>query len=156
MKKTTVALLLALAATSATAMDLNGTVRVGQANFGGEADTAVKIAVSHDYNEHLSAEVGYLHAGSFAGATASAVDVAAVGRYALADGLSVSGRLGVSRSFAHESGATSAGTGATYGVGLNYQAGRYLSTSLTFDQYSDFANSDKNLNVTMLGATYKF
>lgn len=156
MKKTILAIALSLVTTSAMALDLNLTAGIGHAKIAGDSSTAAKIAVSHNYGKNLSAEISYLRGGNYAGVTTGAVDVAAIGRYALTDSFLVTGRLGVSRTFARDAGETDAHVGATYGVGASYQFNANLAANVTLDQYRNFADSDEHMNVTMIGATYKF
>lgn len=156
MKKTILALALAAFASSALAVDHNLSMGVGHASINGDGSHAVKLALSHGHSKYLSSEVSYLYSGEHQDATTKAFDAAAVGRYALTSGVELTGRLGVSRTFASNVGSTNVAWSPTYGLGVRYAVSDKLSASMTFDQYRDFANSGEPLNVTLVGGAYAF
>lgn len=157
MKKTVLALALALTATSALAFDFNVGASVGRSTVDGENGDAVRVAVSHDYNKHLSSQVSFMNAGNYDGATTRALDVAAVGRFSpFMESVALTGRLGMSYTTASDMGASDSAWTPTYGVGVEYTISKEFAANVSFDRYHEFADSGEPMDVTMVGATYKF
>lgn len=157
MKKIVLALAIALTATSALAVDLNVSASIGRSAVDGENGDAVRVAVSHDYNKHLSSQVSFMNAGNYGGVTTRAIDIVAAGRFSpFMESVALTGRLGMSHTTASDLGASDSAWTPTYGVGVEYAISKEFAANVSFDRYHDFADGGEALDVTMVGATYKF
>lgn len=155
MKKTLLAVILAASASSAFAWTVG--VDAGRSSVSGAGhETAARVSLAYAYSPMLAAEVAYMDSGKFGGARTEAFDVAAIGSYPLTNNVSLTGRFGVSRTFARMSGDTEVDTDLTAGIGAKYQFDKNWAATATIDRYHDFAGAGEAMNVIAMGAKYTF
>ena len=124
----------------------------GQADVGGDDDTAVKILGGYQLSPNLAAEAAYSMLYDKGGAEVTAMELVAVGLFPVANQFSVFGKLG----FANVDVETNLGsddkTELTYGIGVQYDASQRLGIRAGWQRYE----TDDEVDLLSVGVVYRF
>jgi OOP family OmpA-OmpF porin len=124
----------------------------GQADFGSDDDTAVKILGGYQVNRNFAAEVGYSMLYDKGGSEVTALEVVGIGLFPVANQLSIYGKLG----FANVDVETPAGsddkTELTWGLGVQYDVSARLGVRAGWQRYE----TDEEVDLLSIGVVYRF
>lgn len=115
---------------------------IGQSDFGGENDTAFKLLGGYQLNRHFAAEGAYAWLFDKSGAEATAFELVAVGSLALANQLSVFGKLGFANAYIEAGAIDEEKVELTYGIGLQYDVTRNIGVRGQWQRYDTSEESD--------------
>jgi OOP family OmpA-OmpF porin len=155
-KKWLVALLSAVAMTFSAGAIAQGAMAggyvgldVGQAEFADEDDTGFRIFGGFQFHRNIAAEVAYGMLIDKGPLEVTALELAAVGMFPLANQFSIIGKLGFARLEAEGGGDD---TGLVFGFGAQYDVTRNLGVRLQWTRY----DTDPELDFLSLGVLWKF
>jgi OOP family OmpA-OmpF porin len=155
-KKWLVALLSAVAMTFSAGAMAQGTMSgayvgldVGRSEFVDEDDTGFRLFGGFQFHRNIAAEVAYGLLFDKGGVEITALELAAIGMFPVANQFSVIGKLGFARLEADGGGDDS---DFVFGIGAQYDVTRNLGVRLQWTRY----NTDPELDFLSLGVLWKF
>jgi OOP family OmpA-OmpF porin len=145
---------LALSAT-ASAQQLTGFyagAEFGQADFGSDDDTAVKLLGGYQVNRNFAAEVGYSMLFDKGGSEVTALEVVGVGLFPVANQLSIFGKLGLANVEVDTPGGSDDKTELTWGLGVQYDVSTRLGVRAGWQRYE----TDEEVDLLSVGVVWRF
>jgi OOP family OmpA-OmpF porin len=125
---------------------------IGQADFGGESDTAFKFLGGYRITRHFAAEGAYAWLFDKNGAEATAFELVAVGSLPLANQFSVFGKLGFANAYIESSTLDEEKVELTYGVGVQYDLNHNLGLRAQWQRY----DTSEEIDFLSLGLVWRF
>jgi OmpA-OmpF porin, OOP family len=123
---------------------------VGNADFGADDDTAIKLLAGYQFHRNIAAEVAYGMLYDKGGAEANAIEVVAVGMFPVANQLSILGKIGFAQIDADPG---DRDTELTWGIGAQYDFNRNVGVRAQWQRYETDPNEVDLLSV---GVIYRF
>jgi OOP family OmpA-OmpF porin len=145
---------LALSA-AASAQQLSGFyvgAEFGQADFGSDDDTAVKLLGGFQINRNFAAEVGYSMLYDKGGSEVTALEVVGVGMFPVANQLSIYGKLGFANVDVETPGGSDDKTELTWGLGVQYDVSTRLGVRAGWQRYE----TDEEVDLLSVGVVWRF
>lgn len=125
-------------------------VEVGNADFGSDDDTAIKLLAGYQFHPNIAAEVAYGMLYDKGGAEANALELVAVGLFPVANQLSVLGKFG----FAHiDADPGERNTEITWGIGAQYDFNRNLGLRAQWQRYE---TDPDEVDLLSVGVVWRF
>lgn len=159
MKKWLVAVLgataLAFSAAGASAQQLTGFyagAEFGNADFGPDDDTAIKVFGGYQFHPNIAAEVAYSLLADQGSTEIKALEAVAVGTFPIANQLSVFGKLGLANINVEVGPFDDDETELTWGVGLQYDVSQRLGVRAGWQRYE----TDEEIDLLSIGVLYRF
>ena len=125
---------------------------VGNADFGNDDDTSIKILGGYQINRNFAAEVGYSQLLDKGGVEVTAFELVGVGMYPLGNQFSILGKLGLAKVNVDFVGRSDDSTELTFGVGVQYDLNPRLGFRGQWQRY----DTDQEVDVLSIGVIYKF
>jgi OOP family OmpA-OmpF porin len=126
---------------------------IGNADFGSDDDTSLKILGGYQINRHFAAEVGYSQLFDKGGAEVTAFELVGVGMYPLGNQFSIFGKLGIASVNVDTVVGSNDNTELTFGVGVQYDLNPKFGFRGQWQRYDTDPNS---VDVLSIGVIYKF
>jgi opacity protein-like surface antigen len=126
---------------------------VGNADFGNDDDTSIKILGGYQINRNFAAEVGYSQLFDKGGAEVTAFELVGVGMYPLGNQFSLLGKLGLARINVDTAAGSRDKTELTFGVGVQYDLNPKFGLRGQWQRYDTDPDS---VDVLSIGVIYKF
>jgi OOP family OmpA-OmpF porin len=124
----------------------------GQADFGSDDDTAVKLLGGFQVNRNFAAEVGYSMLYDKGGAEVTALEVVGVGLFPVANQLSIFGKLGFANVDVETPGGSDDGVELTWGLGVQYDVSTRLGVRAGWQRYE----TDEEVDLLSVGVVWRF
>lgn len=124
----------------------------GQADFGSDDDTAVKLLGGFQVTRNVAAEVAYSMLYDKGGAEVSALEVVGIGSFPLANQLSLFGKLGFANVDVETPGGSDDGIELTWGLGVQYDVSARLGVRAGWQRYE----TDEEVDLLSIGVLYRF
>ena len=124
----------------------------GQADFGSEDDTAVKLLGGYQVNRNFAAEVGYSMLFDKRGVEVTALEVVGIGMFPVANQLSIYGKLGFANVDVETPGGSDDKTELTWGLGVQYDVSTRLGVRAGWQRYE----TDEEVDLLSIGVVYRF
>lgn len=124
----------------------------GQADFGSDDDTAVKLLGGFQVNRNFAAELGYSMLYDKGGAEVTALEVLGVGLFPVANQLSIFGKLGFANVDVETPGGSDDGLELTWGLGVQYDVSTQLGVRVGWQRYE----TDEEVDLLSVGAVWRF
>lgn len=124
----------------------------GNADFGTDDDTAVKILGGFQITPNIAAEAAYSMLYDKGGSEVTALEVVGVGSFPLAQQLSVFGKLGFANVDVETPFGSDDGIELTWGLGLQYDVSQRLGVRAGWQRYE----TDEEVDLLSIGVIYRF
>jgi OOP family OmpA-OmpF porin len=124
----------------------------GQADFGSEDDTAVKLLGGYQVNRNFAAEVGYSMLFDKRGVEVTALEVVGIGMFPVANQLSIYGKLGFANVDVETPGGSDDKTELTWGLGVQYDVSTRLGVRAGWQRYE----TDEEIDLLSVGVVWRF
>lgn|ERR1700741_126523 len=125
---------------------------LGQASFADEDDTAFKLLGGYRINRNFAAEGAYAWLFDKNGAEVTAFELVALGSFALANQLSVLGKLGLANVYAEGPTIDQEKVALTYGIGVQWDFTRNLGARGQWQHY----DSEEEVDLFSIGVVWRF
>jgi OOP family OmpA-OmpF porin len=125
---------------------------VGNADFGSDDDTAIKVLGGYQVTPNVAAEVAYSMLYDKGGAEVNALELVGVGMFPLANQFSVFGKLGFARVEVETRFGSDDEIELTYGIGVQYAASPRLGIRGGWQRY----DTDDEVDLLSIGFIYRF
>jgi len=125
---------------------------VGNADFGSEDDTAIRVLGGYQINRNFAAELGYSQLLDKGGVEVSAFELVGIGLFPLGNRFSIFGKLGFANVDVETPGTSQDRTELTYGVGVQYDLTPRFGLRGQWQRY----DTDTEVDVLSVGVTYRF
>jgi OmpA-OmpF porin, OOP family len=125
---------------------------VGNADFGSDDDTAIKVLGGYQVTRNVAAEVAYSMLYDKGGAEVNALELVAVGMFPLANQFSAFGKLGFARVEVETRFGSDDEVELTYGIGVQYDASPRLGIRGGWQRY----DTEDEVDLLSIGFIYRF
>jgi OmpA-OmpF porin, OOP family len=123
---------------------------VGNADFGSDDDTAIKLLAGYQFHRNIAAEVAYGMLYDKGGAEANALELVAVGMFPVANQLSILGKFGLAHIDADPG---DRNTEITWGIGAQYDFNRNLGLRAQWQRYE---TDPDEVDLLSVGVVWRF
>lgn len=123
---------------------------VGNADFGSDDDTAIKLLAGYQFHRNIAAEVAYGMLYDKGGAEANALELVAVGMFPVANQLSILGKFGLAHIDADPG---DRNTEITWGIGAQYDFNRNLGLRAQWQRYE---TDPDEVDLLSVGVIWRF
>lgn len=127
-------------------------LEVGQADFGTEDDTAIKILGGYQFNRNFAAEVGYGMLLDKGPVEVTALELVGVGSYPINNQFSLFGKLGFANVEVEVGSLSDDKTELTYGFGVHYSFTPQVGLRGQWQRY----DTNEEVDVLSIGILYRF
>ena len=125
---------------------------VGQADFGTDDDTAIKVLGGYQLTPNVAAELAYSLLYDKGGTEVNALELVAVGLLPLANQFSVFGKLGLANVDVETRFGSTDNTELTFGLGVQYDASKQVGVRAGWQRY----DTDDEVDLISIGFVYRF
>lgn len=125
-------------------------VEVGNADFGSDDDTAIKLLAGYQFHRNVAAEVSYGMLYDKGGAEANALELVAVGMFPVANQLSILGKFGLAHIDADPG---DRNTEITWGIGAQYDFTRTVGVRAQWQRYE---TDPDEVDLLSVGVIFRF
>lgn len=125
---------------------------LGNADFGDDDDTAIKVLGGYQVNRNIAAEVAYSMLYDKGGAEVNALELVGIFSFPLQNQLSVFGKLGFANVDVETRFGSDDKTELTYGIGAQYDVSQRLGVRAGWQRY----DTDDEVDLLSIGVVYRF
>lgn len=127
-------------------------LEIGQADFGAEDDTAIKILGGYQFHRNIAAELAVARLLDKGGTEVTAVELVGVGLFPVAPQFSLLAKFGLANVDVERRGGSSDNTELTLGIGVQFDFSRNLGARVQWQRY----DTDDEIDLLSVGAIWRF